>query len=36
MMLSTLAWWTSGFLIWVFATIVARQMQTGGSHYDEY
>ena len=34
MMLSTLAWWTSGFLIWVFAMIVARRMQTGGRHYE--
>lgn len=34
MMLSILAWWTSGFLIWVFAMIVARRMQTGGSHYE--
>lgn len=34
MMLSILAWWTTGFLIWVFAMIVARRMQTGGHHYE--
>ena len=34
MMLSILAWCTFGFIRWVFATLVARRMQTGGSHYE--
>jgi len=34
MMLSILVWWATGLLLWVFAMLVARRMQTGGRHYE--
>lgn len=34
MILSIVAWWTLGALLWVFGMVVARRMQTGGRHYE--